>query len=198
MNPTTRTNLAIWKQHQAHQAKQCHANIRNVKQDFINTFTILFYPAYSSLEQILICCLREKSIKQQIDKRFFNIMKLPLNSKFFISCLLNINHYLLINSLAEFKALPVLVFGNRTVIEQERKKPQSVTYLCSLHVSKPASVTWWSQFRDKSTQDLSSSHTTTSNMKETATQLGDIILSLGEKQGHLVFKLKTMFLYCGA
>lgn len=48
-------------------------------------------------------------------------MNLPLNSKFFISGLLDVNHYLLIDSLAEFKALPVLVFGNRTVIYQERK-----------------------------------------------------------------------------
>lgn len=49
-------------------------------------------------------------------------MTLPFNSKFFIRCLLHINHYLLINPLAEFEALPVLVFGNSTVIHEERKK----------------------------------------------------------------------------
>lgn len=76
-------------------------------------------------------------------------MKLPLNSKFFISCLLDVNHYLLINSLAEFKALPVLVFGNCTVIYQERKKNSehhlSVFLACIKtsirHLVKPASYT---------------------------------------------------------
>lgn len=76
-------------------------------------------------------------------------MELPLNSKFFIGCLLDVNHYLLINSLAEFKALPVLVFGNRTVIYQERKKNSdrhlSVFLACiknsTRHLVKPASHT---------------------------------------------------------
>lgn len=68
-------------------------------------------------------------------------MELPLNSKFLISCLLDINHYLLINSLAEFEALPVLVFGNRTVRGQERKKKTSVSFRC-MHAPKPASDSW--------------------------------------------------------
>lgn len=69
-------------------------------------------------------------------------MTLPFNSKLFICCLLHINHYLLINPLAEFEALPVLVFGNCTVIHQERKKKsQGIIYLRSLHIQNTASDT---------------------------------------------------------
>lgn len=105
------------------------------------------------MEQAVSCCLRRKSTKHQLKMYFLKSIKLPLNSKFFISCLLDVNHYLLINSLAEFKALPVLVFGNCAVIYQKRKKNKikfsehhlTVFLLCIKnsirHSVKPASYT---------------------------------------------------------
>lgn len=60
------TNLDISKQHQACQAKQCQANIKNIEEDFISVFTIRFYPAYSSLESCSIIFVWKNSVKQTL------------------------------------------------------------------------------------------------------------------------------------
>lgn len=104
-------------------------------------------------------------------------MTLPFNSKLFIGCLLHINHYLLINPLAEFEALPVLVFGNCTVIHQERKKKISGDHLSAFLAYTKPSIRYWCSSLHQSTQNLSSLHAVISYMKEMARDLG-------ETQGH--------------
>lgn len=100
-------------------------------------------------------------------------MTLPFNSKFFIRCLLHINHYLLINPLAEFEALPVLVFGNCTVIHQEREKKISGDHLSAFFAYTKLSIRHWCSSLCQSTQNLSSLHAVISNMKEMATDVGE-------------------------